>query len=54
MTKINSNVQFDPSVDYSEVEEITGSLDCSGANTKASFPKLTAVGGFPLLLRGEH
>jgi hypothetical protein len=33
-------------VDYSEVEEITGTLDCSGADTKCSFPKLSTVGGY--------
>jgi hypothetical protein len=33
-------------IDYSEVEEITGYLDCRGADTKASFPKLTTVGGY--------
>jgi len=45
MKKINADVIYDPSFDYSEIEEITGYLDCSGADTKASFPKLTTVGG---------
>jgi len=43
--KIDDTVTFDPTVDYSEVEEITGWLYCRGADTKASFPKLTTVGG---------
>ena len=29
-----------------DFEEITGSLDASGADTKAAFPKLTTVGGY--------
>jgi len=45
MKKITGNVNYDASVDYSQVEEITGSLDCSGADTRAAFPKLTTVGG---------
>jgi hypothetical protein len=44
-TKIEGDVRFDPRVDYSEVEEITGTLDCRGADTKASFPKLSTVDG---------
>jgi len=46
MRKIIGNVNYNQSVDYSEVVEITGSLDCSGADTKSSFPKLTTVGGY--------
>ena len=34
-----------PGVAY-ECEEITGSLDARGADTKTSFPKLTTVGGW--------
>ena len=45
-TKIEGDVTYNPSVDYSEVEEITGYLDCRGADTKASFPKLSTVGGW--------
>ena len=30
MKKMKGNVTFDPSVDYSSVEEITGSLNCRG------------------------
>ncbi len=45
MKKITGDVTFNPSVDYSEVEEITGGLYCRGADTKAAFPKLTTVGG---------
>ena len=44
-TKIEGDVTYNPSVDYSEVEEITGYLYCRGADTKASFPKLSTVGG---------
>jgi len=44
-TKIEGDVPYNPSVDYSEVEEITGRLDCLGANTKCSFPRLATVGG---------
>lgn len=40
-TKIEGDVTYNPSVDYSGVEEITGWLNCYGADTKASFPKLT-------------
>ena len=43
---IKGNVRFNADEDYSEVEEITGYLDCRGADTKASFPKLTTVGGY--------
>ena len=42
---IKGDVRFDPTADYSSVEEITGDLYCSGADTSASFPKLTTVGG---------
>jgi len=31
--------------DYSHIEQIGGYLYCSGADTKAAFPKLTSVGG---------
>ena len=43
--KITGNVKYDPSVDYSGVTEITGTLNCYGANTKAAFPKLKTIGG---------
>ena len=43
---IKENVTFNANKDYSEVEEIKGYLDCEGADTKASFPKLTTVGGY--------
>jgi hypothetical protein len=46
MKKITGNVTFDSAADYTEVEEITGTLDCRGADTKASFPRLTTVGGY--------
>jgi hypothetical protein len=49
--KINGDVKYNPSVDYSEVEEITGGLYCRGADTKAAFPKLSTVGGW-LYCRG--
>ena len=42
---INDNVVYDKRNDYSAVVEIGGYLNCSGADTKASFPKLTTVGG---------
>ncbi len=42
---ITGDIKFDPREDYSNVEEITGSLDCRGADTKAAFPRLTTVGG---------
>ncbi len=44
-TKIEGDVTYNPSVDYSEVEEITGGLDCYGADTRAAFPRLSTVGG---------
>ena len=43
---INGDVTFNPKDDYSDVEEITGSLDCRGAGTRAAFPKLSTVGGW--------
>ena len=42
---INGDVTFNPKDDYSDVEEITGSLSCQGADTRAAFPKLSTVGG---------
>ena len=41
---INGDVIYNPSKDYSNVEKITGSLYCRGADTKASFPKLAKTG----------
>ena len=38
-------VTFDSKVDYSEVEEIGGYLDCRDTD-KDSFPKLTTIGGY--------
>jgi len=32
MEKINADVIYDPSADYSEIEEITGYLYCRGAD----------------------
>ena len=43
---IKGDVNFNSDCDYSEVEEIKGNLYCSGADTKASFPKLTTIGGY--------
>jgi len=42
---ISGNVMFDKSQDYSNVEEITGYLDCRETD-KDSFPKLTTIGGY--------
>lgn len=44
MRKINGNVIYDPMVDYSDVEEITGSLNLRGASD-VSMPVLTRVDG---------
>jgi hypothetical protein len=44
--KINGNLIYDKNLDYSDVEEITGYLYCSGTDTKAAFPKLTTIGGY--------
>ncbi|HLP99176.1 MAG TPA: hypothetical protein VK149_12110 [Sideroxyarcus sp.] len=43
--KITGDVVFEIGADYSNVTEISGSLYCSGADTKAAFPVLTSVGG---------
>ena len=43
---IKDSVKYNPQDDYSEVEEITGYLNCRGADTKAAFSKLTTVGGY--------
>ena len=43
---ITGDVFFNKSDDYSDVEEIKGYLYCSGADTKAAFPKLTTIGGY--------
>jgi hypothetical protein len=45
MERIIGDLNYTSNIDYSEVEEITGYLDCRGADTKASFPRLTTVGG---------
>ena len=42
---INGNYTYSPGDDTSKVEIITGSVDCSGADTKTAFPRLTSVGG---------
>ena len=42
---ITGDVIFKKFDDYSDVEEIKGSLYCGGADTKAAFPKLTTIGG---------
>jgi len=44
MKKIIGNVNYDPSVDYSDVEEITGFLDLGDASD-VSMPVLATVGG---------
>ena len=46
MEKIIGDLIYDSDVDYSDVEEITGSIDCSGADTKVLFPNLKTVGGY--------
>ena len=43
---IKGSVRYDSDTDYSEVVEITGNLDCYGADTKTSFPKLTTIGSY--------
>ena len=44
-TIIEGSVTYEPSVDYSEVTEITRWLSCHEANMKAAFPNLTTIGG---------
>ena len=48
---IKGDVQYNGDHDYADVEEIKGTLDCEGADTTASFPKLTTIGGY-LYCRG--
>ena len=43
---VTGDVRFRTSDDYSDVEEIKGSLYCRGSDTKAAFPKLTTIGGY--------
>ena len=42
---IKGDVTFDSNINYSNVEEIKGSLDCHETD-KACFPKLTTIGGY--------
>jgi len=43
---INGDVIYNSKDDYSNVEEIEGSLDCRGSDAKVSFPELKTIGGF--------
>ena len=38
------NIRYNPADDYTEVEEIAGGLNVTGANTRTAFPKLTVIG----------
>ena len=46
MEKIIGDLIYDSDVDYSDVEEITGYIDCRGVDTRESFPNLTTIGGY--------
>ena len=43
---IEGNYRFTTAEDAANIEKVTGYIDASGADTKASFPKLTSVGGY--------
>ena len=41
---VTSDIVYSPADDYTEVEEIGGSLYAKGADTRKAFPKLTTIG----------
>ena len=43
---VEGDITYNPADDYTEVEEINGSLDFCGTDTRTAFPKLTTVGGY--------
>jgi len=53
MEKINADVIYDPSADYSEIEEITGYLDCRGADTMTQY-RYTYHNKLYFAMGGEH
>ena len=42
---VTGNICYNPTDDYTEVEEIGGELDVRGCDVRKAFPKLTTIGG---------
>ena len=50
---VNGDITCNPTDDYTEVEEIGGSLDVSGGDTRTAFPNLKTISGWLCVVGGD-